>query len=203
MRKVVAGIILWGALISMASAQAPDSIRVAADSIVMDTIEKKEGFFTKDYPDPKKAGLLSLVIPGSGQIYNKRWWKVPLVYGALGGMVYLIRTNSQLHDRLSTAYQLKLDGEEHEFSGTSIDDARTLRSLRDEYDKNKQLSYIGLVIVYMLNGLEAFVDAHLQNFDISEDLSLRLKPEIGLDAVTRQPVVGLGVTIPIGAKSGK
>jgi hypothetical protein len=178
MKRIVAGFIIWGALTSIAAAQAPDSIRATADTIVTDTSRQKEGFFKKDYPNPKKAALMSLVIPGAGQVYNGRWWKIPFVYGALGGMVYLIRTNSQLYDRLSTAYQLKLQGKEHEFSGTSIDNARTLRSLRDEYDKNKQLSYIGLVFVYMLNGLEAFVDAHLQSFDISEDLSLQLKPEL-------------------------
>ncbi len=159
----------------------------------------KEGFFKRNYPDPMKAGIMSLVIPGSGQIYNKSWWKVPLVYGALGGMVYLIQYNSEQYNRLETAYRASLNDEEHEFSGTAIDNPQSLRNIRDGFDKNRQLSWVGFVFVYILNGMEAFVDAHLQNFNIDDDLSLRLHPVIELapGSTSLQPVMGLGVTIPL------
>jgi hypothetical protein len=158
----------------------------------------REGFFRENYPDPAKAGLLSLAIPGAGQVYNGRWWKLPFVYGAIGGMVYLIRFNDGIYQRMQTAYQAKLRDEPHEFEGTRLDNARALRSLRDSYDKNRQLSYFGLGLVYVLNGVEAFVDAHLKNFDISDDLSLRLRP-VFIPAAPGQgaPVMGLGLIVPL------
>mgnify|MGYP006279326399 CR=1 FL=1 len=179
-------------------AQSPDQLPAGADTLRR-PVDKEQGFFKKDYPDPMKAGIMSLVLPGSGQIYNGRWWKVPLVYGALGGMVYAIVWNTDQYNRFQTAYQLKLDDQPHEFSGTSFDNAQALRSIRDTYDKNRQLSYVGLVFVYLLNGIEAFVDAHLQNFDISEDLSLRVRPRVGIDAFSQQPVWGIGLRIPLQA----
>ncbi len=199
MKKVYLFLILISVLSGKLKAQeAPDTtIVVKQDTVVLDTLPAKEGFFKKNYPDPMKAGLMSLVIPGAGQIYNKHWWKAPIVWAAIGGMTYVAISNTQIYNDLQEAYQLKLQNKEHQYSGTSIDNAQTLRSLRDQYDKNRQLSYFGIFIVYFLNGLEAFVDAHLQDFDISDDLSLRLKPQIGINAFTQTPTLGLGVTIPL------
>lgn len=186
-------------------AQQVDSTLILADTIVSEAPPVKEGFFKKDYPDPKKAGLMSLVIPGSGQVYNKDWWKVPFVYGAIGGLIYAINYNNEQYNRFQTAYQLALAGEENEFTGTSLgQNTRALRSIRDGFDKNRQLSYIGLVAVYLLNGVEAFVAAHLDNFDISDDLSMQVRPELGIDPQTQQPTFGLGVRIPLNHwKAGK
>jgi hypothetical protein len=187
-------------------AQQPDSIRLAAplpdsvssvDTTATDSAEARKnlfGFFTKDYPNPRKAALLSLVVPGAGQIYNKRWWKVPLVYGAMGGMVYTIRFNQTRYRQYRTAYQLALDGEPHQFSDRNVS-TNTLRLVRDRADKNLQLSYIGLVVVHGLQAMEAFVDAHLKTFDVNEDLSLQLKPSLQNDGWTGQPTVGIGVAL--------
>lgn len=199
MKQLLFVIILTSLFTGILIAQdTPDTtIVLLPDSILTDTLPVKEGFFKKNYPDPMKAGLMSLVIPGAGQIYNKSWWKAPLVWGAIGGMTYVAVYNTQVYNNLQEAYQLKLKGEEHQYSGTSIDNAQTLRSLRDQYDKNRQLSYFGIFIVYFLNGVEAFVDAHLKNFDISDDLSLQVKPQIGVNTFTQSPTLGLGVTIPL------
>ncbi len=129
-------------------------------------------------PQPKKALTLSLVLPGAGQVYNGRIWKLPLVYGAIGGMVYVIDFNQSRFKRLRTALELKRQNLPHEFSGTGIDNERSLLALRDSYDKNRQLSYFGLFVVYALQGVEAFVDAHLQGFEINEDLSLHIRPQL-------------------------
>ena len=200
MKKIIAvAFLVCCFLPSTVLAQEPDSTVIVIDSLTQTEAgdSARTGFFKKNYPDPKKAGLMSLVIPGSGQIYNKHWWKTPLIYGALGGMTYAIIWNTEQYNRLQTAYQAALKGEEHEFSGTAIDNPQSLRSIRDTYDKNRQLSYVGFAFVYLLNGIEAFVDAHLQNFDISEDLSIRVRPQLGIDALTYQPVVGVGVSIPL------
>ena len=193
MHRLVATIFLICCLCNAGRTQEADTLAAGAvDSLAKEP--EAQGFFKKNYPDPMKAGLMSLVIPGAGQAYNKRWWKVPLVYGALGGMIYAISWNTQQYNRFQTAYQASLKGEDNEFPGAT---PATLRAVRDGYDKNRQLSYVGFTFVYLLNGIEAFVDAHLQNFDISEDLSLKVRPEVGIDAFTLQPVAGIGLSIPL------
>ncbi|MCB9081362.1 MAG: hypothetical protein H6555_06585 [Lewinellaceae bacterium] len=148
----------------------------------------------KTPPIPKRAAYYSLVLPGAGQVYNGHWWKVPFVYGALGGVAYSVHYNQSRYRRLKTALELQLQGLPHEFTG-QIDSPTTLRSLRDQYDKNTQLSYIGTVVVYAIIAVEAFVDAHLQNFDIDDDLSLRLQPNLGTHPATGQFSAGVGVVI--------
>ncbi|MCB9265296.1 MAG: hypothetical protein H6558_09750 [Lewinellaceae bacterium] len=168
----------------------------------MDTLsgKKKGNWFKRDYPNPKKAALLSLIIPGAGQLYNKRWWKAPLVYGALTGMVLVIDYNQSLYRRLRDALDLKRKGEEHEFSGSSIDNLSTLRSLRDSYDKNTQTAYVGLFLVYTLQAMEAFVDCHLKNWNVDDDLSLKIRPDVDFAAPLGQPVIGIGLTVPLNGK---
>ncbi|GJM31325.1 MAG: hypothetical protein DHS20C18_03260 [Saprospiraceae bacterium] len=164
---------------------------IANDSIV-DVITKD----TKAWPNPKKALLWSMV-PGGGQIYNRRWWKLPLVYGAFVGIGYAIDYNQSRYRRLKTALDLKRKDETHEFSGTTLDDLTRLRVLRDEYDKNTQLAYVGIVFVYALQTVEAFVDAHLRNFDIEDDLGMRIKPYFDQENVLGQPLIGLSISIPL------
>ena len=140
---------------------------------------RREQNWALPYPNPYKAGLYSLIIPGGGQIYNKRYWKAPLVWGAVGGMIYLIDNNKTQKDRFEKAYGLRVSGiEDDEFVGI-IGSADGIKRYRDQYDKWLQQSYLGLVGIYMLNALEAYVDAHLKNFDISEDLSFHLQPYLG------------------------
>lgn len=131
-------------------------------------------------PIPKKAAYLSLALPGAGQVYNGRWWKVPFVYGALGGAVAVAVNNQQNYETFRDAYTLKLRNERHEFSDTVLDDANRLRVYRDQFNKNRQTWYLLSGIAYGLQAVEALVDAHLQNFDVDEDLSLRLRPSLGM-----------------------
>jgi hypothetical protein len=152
----------------------PDTLGVEIDSS-----ELRKGlfsWFTEDYPVPKKALVLS-VIPGGGQAYNKRWWKIPIVYGALGGMAYLVDRNTTDYLYFKRAYRRKVRNLPHDLSGRGgLDNATVLKRYRDQSDKNAQLSYIGFIAVYALTGIEAFVDAHLRTFDVSDDLSLELGP---------------------------
>lgn len=159
---------------------------LAADSSQTDELDT--------WPSPRKA-LRWAIIPGGGQIYNRRWWKLPLVYGAFGGMVYAIDYNQSRFRRLRTALDLKRQDLPHEFTGTSLDDERTLLILRDEFDKNTQLSYVGIVLIYALQGIEAFTDAHLRHFDISDDLSLQVKPSFETPDIGGMPAPGLGLKL--------
>lgn len=170
-------------------------------AINSDTIGEKTTFFYRtfrqDYPNPKKAILLS-VVPGVGQVYNKKYWKLPVVYGAMGGLVYSISFNNSNYQQLQTAFLAKANDMPHEFTGTRLDDLNTLRTLRDSYDKNRQLSYIGLFVVYLLQGVDAFVDAHLLSFDVDEDLSLQVKPSLENTPLSTQPSIGLGLRLQFG-----
>ena len=125
-------------------AQTTDTTIVQNDSL------PKVDFAQKKEKSPKRAAFLSLAIPGAGQIYHGRWRKVPIVYGAIGGMIYLIDYNDGLYNRLQTALTAERNGEIHEFTGTSLANVNALTALRDDFDKNRQLSYIGLVFVYAL-----------------------------------------------------
>ena len=147
-------------------------------------------------PVPKKALLYSLVLPGSGQVYNGRWWKAPIAVGAIGGMAYVFSYNNGLYRRLKTALELELQDQMHEFSSLNLGE-NGLRANRDSYDKNRQASLAGIVAVYGLVAIEAFVDAHLQNFDISEDLSWRIKPTFQTDPRSGMGGPGIGIVFSV------
>ncbi|MBL7824075.1 MAG: hypothetical protein JNK69_11775 [Saprospiraceae bacterium] len=132
---------------------------------------------------PGKALTYSLLLPGAGQIYNKKYWKLPLVYSALGFPIYLISFNKSEYDRFDKAYRMRIDLKENstdEFVG--ILEPSAIDSYRSLYDKNLQRSYLALVGAYLLIGIEAFVDRHLMEFDVSDDLSMSIYPSAGFYA---------------------
>lgn len=193
--------ILFFFIIGMSAwAQQPDSLATTPlpDTLILLDSTAKKGLFaflSKDYPSPKTAAYLSLALPGAGQMYNKRWWKVPLVYGAIGGVVYAIDYNQGWYKRFRTAYTQKLNDETTEFAGFAIDNERSLKLARDKFDKRTQLSYIGLVFVYALQSVEAFVDAHLKTFNVDDDLSLQIKPSMQTNGLYGQPAIGIGISL--------
>jgi hypothetical protein len=141
--------------------------------------------------EPRKA-LLWALIPAGGQIYNRRWWKVPLVFGGFSGMLAVLEFNQANYRRFEKAYRLKLAGDLHEFSGTTIDSESRLLNFRNQFNKGRQSAYFYIVGFYLLQGVEAYVDAHLRNFDIDEDLSLR--PSLLPTGLATSPTLGLGIT---------
>lgn len=158
------------------------------DSPTDSTISKKKGLFynifkSKKYPNPTRSAALSFVLPGAGQIYNKKYWyiKVPIIYSAYAGLIYLGEGNRREKNRYQKAYLLALDGQQHEFSNTIYDSPERLRIRRNGFDKNFQLSYIGLVLFHVVQTLEAYTAAHLINFDVDENLSLRPSLHPNLD----------------------
>ncbi len=129
---------------------------------------------------PGKAMLYSLLLPGAGQVYNGKLWKVPVIYTGLGLLLYSVQFNSSEFKRFDTAYRLRVDsdnlGEPDTDEFKDILSLQGINSYRQFYDKNLQLSYIGIGLVYLLNAIEAFVDRHLQEFDVSNNLSIRYLP---------------------------
>ncbi len=128
---------------------------------------------------PKKAALYSALLPGLGQAYNKKYWKIPIVYAIGGVMGYFIIDNNKQYNRYKSAYLTRLDGDEttvDAFAGTYTDE--DLRLLKNYYRRNRDLSYIVAGMVYVLNIVDASVDAHLFNFNVSDDLSLKISPAV-------------------------
>lgn len=148
-----------------------------------------------DWPNPNKA-ILFAIIPGGGQIYNKRWWKVPLVYGAMTAGVLVIDYNRDFYVRFRDALNLARAGETHEFTQFGFSET-TLKIRRDLANKYMQQAYLATFAIYLLQGTEAFVDAHLRTFDMDEDLSMKLRPNVEFLPQTNQPVVGMTLSIPI------
>lgn len=140
----------------------------------------KEKNFKKNwaipYPNPYRAGIYSMILPSSGQFYNKRYWKLPIVWGAFGGLVYLVGFNKDQRDRFNDAYGKSVRNLEHEFTDFPGITSDALRNQRNLAAKNLQLTYIGFVAMYALTALDAYVDAHLKSFDISDDISMQIKP---------------------------
>ncbi len=135
---------------------------------------------------PKKAALRSAILPGWGQIYNRKYWKLPIVYGALGvsGAVFVYNVSN--YRDLRVAYRAKYNAslpppqrDSSEWNKIRPDllriDPNSLRSLRDEFRRNVDYSVLVFVLLWGLNVVDATVDAHLKPFDVSPDLSLKFK----------------------------
>lgn len=175
----------------------PDSVTSVKDTLKVattsDTLIQKVNPGV-DLKSPRTAMFRSIMFPGLGQLYNKSYWKIPVIYAAIGGATYLAIFNQGQYHRFKKAYRQDVDQEIHEFSGRL--DRESLKFYRDKYQKDMELSYIGIVAVYGLNILDAFVDAHLQSFDISEDISMKVKPglqQINLGYST-SPSAGLAIS---------
>ena len=142
-------------------------------------------------PDPKRALWLALVIPGGGQIYNRKYWKLPIVYGGFIGCLYAMNWNNTMYKDYSQAYIDLVDKDPNTRSynlflhlGTQIDDSNKkyyediFRKRKDRFRRWRDLSFFVLLGVYALSVIDAYVDAELSNFDISKDLSLKVEPTI-------------------------
>jgi hypothetical protein len=190
---------LGGPSLSATPAETTESLWEEEMSLGLDSTDTPK---VKRLPDPKKSLLYSLILPGAGQVYNGRWWKVPFVYGALGATVGVYLYNQENYKNFQLAYSARLAGDPvpsglpPEFSNPVLQELRTLRVYRDRYNKDRQSWLIYSIGVYGLQAIEALVDAHLRDFDVNEDLSLRLKPSLGMPGPGGMtPGVSLTLTI--------
>ncbi|WP_405569877.1 DUF5683 domain-containing protein [Winogradskyella sp. Asnod2-B02-A] len=120
---------------------------------------------------PSKAAFYSAVLPGLGQAYNKKYWKIPIVWGAIGAGVYFYVRNDKQYDRYRDAYKSRLAGfEDDEFYGVISDDG--LIRAQQQFNRNKEMSLLITIGLYALNVIDANVDAHLLQFNVDENLSL-------------------------------
>ena len=141
-------------------------------------------------PDPARATWLGIAFPGGGQIYNRKYWKLPIVYGGFLGCAYALTWNNQMYKDYSQAY---LDICDEDDTTASYEDflppnynaqanveylKRVFKNRKDNYRRYRDLSIFSFIGVYAISIIDAYVDAELSHFDISEDLGLRVRPSI-------------------------
>ena len=192
-------------MLEMTSAPAVEEQTVPADSL-------QKAVDTKRWiPDPAKATWMALVIPGGGQIYNRKFWKLPIFYGGFAGCAYALTWNNKMYNDYSDAYRAAVN---EEWNSSSITDllppgyvgnishsqlTETLRKRKDTYRRYRDMSIFAFIGVYLLSVVDAYVDAELSNFDITPDLSMKVEPAVidnnstgsQYSPVTRSKSVGL------------
>lgn len=159
---------------------------------------------TRFIPNSNRSIWLALVIPGGGQIYNRKYWKLPIVYGGFVGCAYALTWNNRMYKDYSQAYLDIMDDDPHTNSyenfmprGVNVDDRLQyyqdlFKKRKDFYRRYRDLSIFCFIGVYLLSVIDAYVDAELSDFDISKDLSIKIEPVIFNDGRSRLPnTIGL------------
>lgn len=159
-----------------------DSLSVELDSLKL-----------KSYPAPNplapsKAAFYSAILPGLGQVYNKKYWKVPLVYGGMGLSLYYYTWNNKKYHEYRDAYKDRLAGREVTGELAPLDNDRLIRGQKF-HQRNRDLSMLLTVGVYILQIVDANVDAHLLQFNVNENLSLR--PQLQQNEIDYKHNMGL------------
>ncbi len=209
LRTVMSAIMLL--MTTMVSAQTTDSVAVAIDTVAVDIDSvalgkilaqkvKPKKDWNKWRPNPKRAMWLAIVLPGAGQIYNRKYWKLPIVYGGFIGCLYAATWNNQMYHDYEQAYMDIMDDNPQTQSynqflhlgktvdETNIEDYKSLfKRRKDYYRRYRDLSIFIMIGVYALSIIDAYVDASLSEFDISDDLSLRVQPAVIKNGASRNP----------------
>ncbi len=159
-----------------------------------DTIINKNGFFSLFKGDPGKAALYSLVIPSGGQIYNKRWWKVPLALGIDGGLTYVLINNRSQFKKAQELYQIALKEKDPL--------ASKYKEQRDYFRKWSEYAWLWLVAGHLMTVIDAYVDRHLMDFDVSPNLSIG-RDRLFLDTENNSLIINAGIKLNISKKEQK
>jgi hypothetical protein len=142
-------------------------ILIAKDSVKTDDINPLA---------PAKAAFYSAILPGLGQAYNKKYWKIPIIYAGFGVASYFLYDQNKKYQCYRKSYFAMVDDDPLTVNTCDPNQsAADMKLYRDNYQKNYEYSVAGLVGFYLLVAADAFVDAHLKNFDISDDLTLKIK----------------------------
>jgi len=187
--------IFLGSITGASQTALPDSTLVLDNTDINDTSAGRTGFFSIFTGKPGKAAFYGLLVPGGGQFYNKRYFtRLPLVLAAEGTILFLAIKRTQDFKTINAGFLGLLNGYITEWE-QGITQASLIRSQRDAIRREKDLLWFAFGIVHVLAITEAFVDAHLLDFDIDDDLSFRIAPQsqmLGVNFVT--------VTIPLNKK---
>lgn len=166
-------------------------LRQLSDSLLAQPIAKAQEQVQKAFvPKPTKALWLSLVLPGAGQIYNRKYWKLPIIYGGFLGCAYALTWNQMMYRDYSQAYLDIMDDDpntksyldmlppRYDITGREDQFKKIFKRKKDFYRRYRDLSAFCFIGVYLLSVVDAYVDAQLSEFDISPDLSMKVEPAV-------------------------
>jgi hypothetical protein len=162
--------------------------------IAKDTVPTKDTI-TKKAHDPHKATIRSALIPGWGQAYNQQYWKIPIVYAAVGITAGIFVYNNKWYQRTKEAYDIVINEDTDKYDQIDpklqglINSPQSLQYYRNDFRRNRDYSVIFFLLAWGLNVVDATVYGHLKDFDVSDDLSMRVKPTF--DLKTKTPGLGL------------
>ncbi len=196
-----------------AIASVPDTTGTAEDSVMAIDMGKilpmkKKRDWSTWKPDTKRAMWLAIVLPGAGQIYNRKYWKLPIIYGGFVGCAYAITWNNQMYHDYSQAYMDIMDNDPNTQSynqflhlGTVINSSNEdrykdiFKKRKDKYRRWRDMGMFVMIGIYALSIIDAYVDASLSQFDISDDLTLHIEPAFLKDPRSNSPLQsgGLGL----------
>ncbi|AWW33234.1 hypothetical protein DN752_17595 [Echinicola strongylocentroti] len=132
----------------------------------------------KDIKNPKKAALLSAILPGAGQVYNEKMWKVPIIYGGIITTAYFVEFNNRRYQLFKEALTIYRDDDESTDNiFPNLNEDGLIRNV-DYWRRNRDACYLVFTAIYALNIVDALVDAHLSGFDVSNDLTFKLEPSV-------------------------
>ena len=208
---------IYSLLESDSVVSALDTIAATHASSVMinkmdNTLPKSKRDWSTWRPNPQRALWLALVIPGGGQIYNRKYWKLPIVYGGFIGCIYAMTWNNMMYHDYQQAYLDIMDDDPNTASynkflhlGRKIDDSnverykKLFKSRKDKYRRWRDLSFFTMLGIYVVSVIDAYVDAELSEFDISKDLSLKVRPTVIGNKMATSPLysASLGVNCSI------
>ncbi len=179
----------------------------ATPSLMIDTtkvnknIVKDSKYWAQWRPDPKRALWLALVLPGAGQIYNRKYWKLPIFYGGIMGCVYAMTWNNMMYKDYAQAYLDIMDSDPgtnsynkflhlgKQITSANEEQYKTIfKNRKDKYRRWRDMSFFVMVGVYALSVIDAYVDAELSEFDISPDLSMHIEPVIFNSGYSQNPL---------------
>ena len=170
-----------------------DTLRTSEVSIMIDSTKlvKAPRDWSTWRPNPQRALWLALVLPGAGQIYNRKYWKLPIIYGGFIGCIYALTWNNMMYKDYSQAYLDIMDSDPTTDSynkflhlGVQINSSneerfkQIFKNRKDKYRRWRDMSIFVMIGVYALSVIDAYVDAELSEFDISKDLSLEVRPTV-------------------------
>lgn len=175
--------------------KAQDTLIPVISKSTADTLVSTQNDTLKKKHSPKKAAIMSAALPGLGQIYNRKYWKLPIIYGGLGTLGYLITFNSVQYSLYRKAYLAKIDDDPLTIDEYPFASEDGLLQRLNQHRRTRDMLIAGAVLVYALNIIDASVDAHLFEFDVSDDLSLRVEPIINPDLTTGSAYKGFGIKL--------
>lgn len=141
--------------------------------------------------NPKKASRLSAILPGLGQVYNKQYWKVPVIYGGYAVIGHYIKFNNQMYHDFKNALTLEVDNDELTLNPFPNFSKNSLERNMDFWRRNRDMLIIFTGVYYLLNIVDAHIFAHLNGFNTDNDLSLNIKPS--LDKINNSNLIGISL----------